>query len=296
MKYKSKFDEYGNAGILQNCYVNIKAQDYFKATTEYVSSPWNQVGKDAVVSWSAGESDTIVKDVVLADDGHIRYKNKFDVRKSTVVIDGLAIGEASPSATVNPNNFNKSATLIFTKSSAVGTPVVSSEETITFFFLHVKDEEQNIEHIKVYNVDNKNGGWESIGNVPVADSYKINVVYSANNKYTLKVNDTVLNTIQNKAAENFFGKGINDAYVLVGAQETTVTADKISFVEDEMIVGDVSGDDVRDILDMVMIERGMANDAPSADADQNGEVGNDDVDAIRKIWFLGGLNGYTYIQ
>lgn len=294
MEYNGIFDILANAGALENCYITLFSANYLKATPVFSFSSWEQVGKVTTANWSASISDDeAAEKVSFVHDAYIRQVSKFDIRKTSVVIDGLSIAEYTDSESVSPNNFNKSAVLVLAKNDKITGPVVATTDGLTFIFRYIKNGDG--EFIQVFNVHN-GGGWESLGTVSAADSYNISVVYSQAKGYTLKINGTVMSAIKYGDATKFFESAGDDVYVLLGAQQTTVNIEKIAIEETNAICGDVNGDEVRDIVDMVMVARGMADDNNDADADQNGDVNDDDISAIRKIWFLDGLRGFAYAQ
>ena len=294
MKTNSLLTSYGTSGILENCYISVTSQNTLKTTLSIAESSWEQVGKtEATANWIASDSEMAIENGSFADDGFVRYQEKLDIRNTSITIEGLEIADSTTATTVTPNAFGKGAALIFAKSENIGNMAVASTDVLTFAFRSIKNDTEDL--IQIFNINNS-GGWEALGSVPAADKYEISVIYSDANGYTLNVNGTVLGKIKWSDGVNFFGKGDTEAYVLFGATATSVTADKISLDETEGVVGDVNGDGVRDIEDMVMIECGATEGSGNADADQDGEVGANDITTIRKIWFLGGLNGYTYVQ
>ena len=275
----------GNAGVLEDCYVSLVTEGELTAIPVFTESTWEQIGANAGANWTVADNDAVAN-VVLSSGAFIRSSGMFDISSTCIAIDNLDCGYDAEEET------DPLAILTFAKNKTVAGGASSNSRGYSLGFRYVYDEDSDEEFIKVLHL-NSVGVWEELADVDMARTYEISFAYSlSNDSYVLNINDEHISLMNNDETLKFLANGSKDVYIIFGAENYDITADKVT-VSETVAYGDVDGDSQRDIMDMVMIARGMASGNDKADANQDGNVNIQDTDIIRKIWFA---NGFNFIQ
>ena len=279
----------------ESCYITLSTANSFKATPEFVSPSWETIKQKeyGAPEYTFG-ADGASCDAIIKRSSYVRETNRFDMSKTTLTFSNFSLPDdaLTPNATDNPNDYGCSMAIVLAKNAGVTESVVATSEQLTFAVRKLTDDKGISVHVV-----NAAGGWEYLGYVANADSYNFNVVYSVgSNKYFIKINNEILGW--HSVIDTFFATGTDNVYMLVGSHKTTVTVN-LKATQSDRSLGDIDGDGERDIFDMVLAQRELENidmKTPYSDTDGNGVLEENDVAAIKEIWFAGGINGFAYAQ